>query len=102
MIAVISKNEMEMAVSEQFLNQKQLARRWGLSPRTLERWRSQGRGPSYLKLVGRVSYRLRDIEAFEAAQFRASGSASALAAAVTRSPVPSGLRPPVVSHRHAA
>lgn len=93
---------MEMMVSEQFLNQKQLARRWGLSPRTLERWRWQGRGPNYLKLVGRVSYRLTDIEAFEAAQFRASGFTSVLTVAVKRSPGPSGARPPAVTHHHAA
>lgn len=93
---------MEMMVSEQFLNQKQLARRWGLSPRTLERWRCQGRGPNYLKLVGRISYRLTDIEAFEAAQFCASGSTYVLAAAAKKSPASSGVRSPVVSHRHAA
>lgn len=47
------------------LDQRQLARRWHLSPRTLERWRSQGEGPAFLKLGGRVVYRLDDIEAFE-------------------------------------
>src|SRR4051794_6742489 len=50
------------------LNQIELSRRWSLSPRTLERWRSLGRGPRYLKIVGRVVYRLDDIEAFEARQ----------------------------------
>lgn len=48
-------------------NQEQLARRWGLSPRTLERWRSIKRGPSYLRLGGRIAYRIEDIEAFEVA-----------------------------------
>jgi hypothetical protein len=48
------------------LNQVQLARRWALSPRTLERWRCHGTGPSYLKIGGRVVYRLEDIEAYEA------------------------------------
>lgn len=48
------------------LHQIDLARRWHLSPRTLERWRSQGQGPRYLKIGGRVLYRLEDIEAFEA------------------------------------
>jgi hypothetical protein len=50
------------------LNQEQLARRWSLSPRTLERWRWLNEGPAYLKIGGRVIYRLEDIEAFEAAQ----------------------------------
>ena len=47
------------------LNQVQLARRWSLSPRTLERWRFHNTGPSYLKVGGRVLYRLIDVEAFE-------------------------------------
>lgn len=47
------------------LNQVQLARRWSLSPRTLERWRWLDQGPAYLKVGGRVVYRLTDVEAFE-------------------------------------
>lgn len=50
------------------LNQEQLARRWGISPRTLERWRWLHQGPRYLKIGGRVVYRLEDIEAFEGMQ----------------------------------
>ena len=49
----------------QHLCQKQLARRWRLSHRSLERWRSQGRGPRFLKINGRCLYRLADVEAFE-------------------------------------
>jgi hypothetical protein len=52
------------------INQVQLARRWSLSPRTLERWRWLNQGPGYLKIGGRVVYRLEDIEMFEAAQSR--------------------------------
>ncbi|MFO0992596.1 MAG: helix-turn-helix domain-containing protein [Hyphomicrobiales bacterium] len=59
------------------LNQVELARRWSLSHRTLERWRWQGRGPRYLKVGGRVVYRLEDIEAYEAAQFREPAAALA-------------------------
>jgi hypothetical protein len=54
------------------LNQVDLSRRWGISPRTLERWRWLGQGPRYLKVGGRVVYRLADIEAYEAAQLRTS------------------------------
>ena len=46
-------------------NQKQLAARWSISEATLERWRSEGIGPKFLKLCGRVLYRLVDIEAYE-------------------------------------
>ena len=47
------------------LNQKQLAARWSVSEATLERWRSEGIGPKFLKLCGRVLYRQVDIEAYE-------------------------------------
>ena len=52
------------------LNQIELSRRWTISPRTLERWRWLNEGPSYLKIGGRVAYRLEDVEAYEAAQMR--------------------------------
>jgi len=54
------------------LNQIELSRRWRISPRTLERWRWLGEGPQYLKIGGRVVYRLSDIEAYEAALIRIS------------------------------
>ena len=53
-------------------NQVQLARRWSISPRTLERWRWLGQGPQFLKIGGRVVYRLDDVEAYEAQQLRTS------------------------------
>jgi hypothetical protein len=52
------------------LNQIELSRRWKVSPRTLERWRWLGQGPRFMKIGGRVVYRIEDIEAFEAAQLR--------------------------------
>lgn len=52
----------------QHLNQVDLSRRWKVSPRTLERWRWAGCGPRYIKIGGRVVYRLEDIEAYEASQ----------------------------------
>ena len=58
----------------QHINQVELSRRWRLSPRTLERWRYQGTGPQYLKVGGRIVYRLADIEAFEAERLRATGT----------------------------
>ena len=57
------------------LHQVELARRWKLSPRTLERWRWLGQGPRYLKIGGRVVYRVEDIETYEADQVRTSTSA---------------------------
>jgi predicted site-specific integrase-resolvase len=52
------------------LNQTELARRWRMSERTLERWRWLGQGPVFIKAGGRVLYRMEDIEAFEARQLR--------------------------------
>jgi hypothetical protein len=52
--------------SVRHLNQEQLARRLNVSPRTLEKWRWQRQGPKFLKIVGRVVYRLEDVEAYEA------------------------------------
>jgi hypothetical protein len=52
--------------TETLLDQKELARRWRLSHRTLERWRWLGQGPCFLKIGGRVVYRLEDIRAYEA------------------------------------
>jgi predicted DNA-binding transcriptional regulator AlpA len=54
------------------LNQRDVASRWGMSVRTLERWRSCRQGPPFLKLGGKVVYRIEDIEAFEVAQRRQS------------------------------
>lgn len=47
------------------LHQMAVARRFCISPRTLERWRWLGTGPRYLKIGGRVVYRLADIEEYE-------------------------------------
>ena len=53
------------------LNQNQLSLRWGVSPRTLERWRWLNQGPAFLKIGGRVAYRLEDIKAYEVERRRA-------------------------------
>ena len=40
------------------LNENELAQRWGISPKTLHRWRCEGRGPKSLKLPKRFRYSL--------------------------------------------
>lgn len=52
-------------MSRAHLNQTELARRWRMSPRTLERWRWLKLGPAYLKIGNRVVYRVDDIEYHE-------------------------------------
>ena len=59
-------------MSVKHFHQRQLAERWCVSEASLERWRSEGIGPVYLKLHGRVLYRLEDIEAYEAKHLRRS------------------------------
>ena len=58
------------AQSVRHLHQIELARRWNISSRTLENWRWLGRGPAYLKVGGRVLYRIEDVETFEAANLQ--------------------------------
>ena len=53
-------------MDDKLMTQRDLADRWLLSEATLERWRSEGIGPMYLKLHGKVRYRMQDICAFEA------------------------------------
>jgi predicted site-specific integrase-resolvase len=65
-------------MQQKHLNQKELARRWNISHRTLERWRWAGQGPHFLKIGGRVVYRAEDILAFEREQLRQSTLAPAL------------------------
>ena len=47
------------------LNQHDLAARWGISARTLERWRWEGIGPTHRKIGRCVRYRLEDVEKYE-------------------------------------
>ena len=46
-------------------DQRKLAEHWQVSECTLERWRSEGIDPLFLKLRGTVRYRLSDVAAFE-------------------------------------
>ena len=69
-----NKFEPQILVSEvpaeparQLLTEIMLADRWVCSVARLQRWRTVGEGPQYLKIVGKVLYRLKDIEAYEEA-----------------------------------
>lgn len=46
----------------------ELAQRWAISIKTLQRWRSENRGPRYIKLSKVVRYRFADILDYEQAQ----------------------------------
>ena len=49
------------------LTPSELADRWRLSPRTLERWRRNGEGPAWVRVGHRIIYRLEDVLAWERA-----------------------------------
>jgi hypothetical protein len=65
----VSRDDAYPEAVDDLLTDTQLAARWQLSRGTLANQRSQGRGPAYLKLAGRVRYRRSDIEAYEQAGF---------------------------------
>jgi predicted site-specific integrase-resolvase len=54
------------------LCEKTVAAKLNLSPRTLQAWRGQGRGPAYVKLGRAVRYQLEHIERFMAEGHRRS------------------------------
>lgn len=56
-----------------YLTKRELADRWRLTTRTLERWRAQGQGPASYTIGTAIRYRLEDVEAFEADNRQRSG-----------------------------
>lgn len=44
------------SAERRFLTEIELANRWGLSPKTLQRWRGLGRGPLFAKFSKKVGY----------------------------------------------
>jgi hypothetical protein len=61
------------------IDEYELAARWGLSVRTIRRWRQEHLGPVFCKLGARVTYLISEIEAFEQRNARHSTSARAYA-----------------------
>ena len=60
--------------SGRHVREDELADRWRISLRTMQRWRREGRAPVFLRLGRRIVYRADDIERFEKAARAASGS----------------------------
>jgi predicted DNA-binding transcriptional regulator AlpA len=52
------------------MTKDQVSELLSVSQATLDNWRSQGRGPKFLKLCGRVKYRAKDVQAFIEASIR--------------------------------
>lgn len=56
------------------LRVKEAANRLGLSASTLNKWRTQGRGPRFVKLGKAVCYRPADLDAWVSEQLKSSTS----------------------------
>lgn len=61
-------------IEEGLVPESALAARYGKTVRALQRWRSKGYGPTFMRIGGSIFYRLEDIEAFEA-RMRQGGEA---------------------------
>jgi hypothetical protein len=57
----------ETIMHSKLLNQIDLARKWQMSERTLESWRWRKIGPRWIRIGGRIRYKLEDVEAYETA-----------------------------------
>lgn len=44
---------------------EELAKKWKMNPGSLANWRSEKKGPKFVKLGRKVRYKLKDIERFE-------------------------------------
>ncbi len=51
--------------TREYLSEKELSIRWRISPRSLQRWRSKGKGPAYTKMEYPVRYPLDGVETYE-------------------------------------
>lgn len=50
-----------------YITQQELAARWKVTVRTLERWRGKRYGPTWITLGGSIRYRMSDVLVWEAA-----------------------------------
>lgn len=55
------------AATPELLTEQMLALRWHCSTSRLQRWRSDEKGPAYLKIGGKVLYQLEDLRKYEKA-----------------------------------
>jgi len=58
---------MNRLMGERFIDEKQLAERWSLERKTLQKYRYSGQGPTFYRIGGSVRYAMSDILSFEEA-----------------------------------
>ena len=54
---------------ETYYSEKCVAKKWGLSQKTLQRWRLTGEGPEYVRISNRVRYAESAIKKYEDEHF---------------------------------
>lgn len=50
------------------MTEKEVAAHWRVTPRTLQRWREEGFGPSWLRIGGRILYTRDEVLGYERRQ----------------------------------
>ena len=60
-----SGEELGLATPQSHLRERELAQRWTMSQRTLQRWRKEGFGPAYILIGGTIRYRMADVLDYE-------------------------------------
>ena len=53
---------------KEFLTPNELAERWRVHTDTVERWRRQGKPPSFYSINGKILYKVAEIEELELAK----------------------------------
>jgi hypothetical protein len=71
----------QIAADAMVMSEEDAARKLGVSVRTLQRWRIEGKGPSFRKLGRLIGYTADDLGAFINSARRTSTSSAPLAAA---------------------
>lgn len=54
-----------MIKQEEYFSEKSLAKKWGISFRTLQKWRGKKFGPDYIKIGWHVRYSPESVRKFE-------------------------------------
>lgn len=81
MVKDVKPSTTDTAIKPRYVTTPDAAIHLGLSPRTLEKHRCYGTGPTYRKLGGRVVYAIDDLEAWAELGTRRSTSDPGMSAA---------------------
>ena len=82
-----TNDERSAMLTEPAFTETELALRWNVSAKTLQRWRSDGVGPPYIKLSKAVRYPVDEIVVYEQANRQGMPNDAALPPLVADAPV---------------